>query len=622
MLFKDECRFTGVPLVPATKEKMPPKGVEWTRWRDQGCSDAEYDAAFNQAPNFAVMCGEWELIDVDIKNDPDRTIVQEFDAALRAELDPALYDSLVKETTPSGGFHYWYRVDPEKKRANVVLANKRYDDAMEFETGRLFGAIIETRGHGGIGLCYPSIGYNQVAHSVIQAPLISENDRDLIWMIAMGFNSYVKMAENQQSIVFQDGKRPGDRYSDEIGVYEIVEMLEFEGFKPIRSTGSHIFFNRPGAKNKGRVDATLNIQMRLFYCFSTSISQFDSGKGYKFFSLYAIFKYRGDYKAAARSLAASGYSDKADQQPRSQSEIAEQEKSEWDLIQAAAFDITKKPTTEYNLFVTKKKGLYNSNRWGIGFKGALICVQGVEKSRKTTFLGAMIADGRRRQHGINIAGTEDLPFEWQNIGKVLFVDTEQPDFYFYKTQQNICIQSGLGNTDDYLAVSMKKDMPTDRIRKVDLILEKYKPTTIIFDGIADFVFDTNDLKECNLFFEKHLNRWLAAGYTIFAVIHENKSDGKLRGNIGSMLQRKQDYGISCKAVDDKIIEVTPKFARGMKFDAFNMTAGKNGILYCNKMPAYDFGDGEAPADIAPVGIAAAPSQTESIEDVAYDDLPF
>jgi len=622
MQFKDECRFVGVPLVPATKEKMPPKGVEWTRWRDQGVSDAEYDAAFNNAPNFAVMCGEWELIDVDIKNDFERKIVQEFDAALRAELDPALYDSLVKETTPSGGFHYWYRVDPSCKRANTVLANKGYDDAMEFETGRLFGAIIETRGHGGIGLCWPSLGYDQVAHSVMNAPIVSEGERDLIWMIAMGFNSYIKEAENQQTIIFPDGKRPGDKYSEEIGIFEIVAMLEHEGYRAIRNTATHVFFNRPGAKNKTRVDATLNKSMRLFYCFSTSISQFDAGKGYKFFSLYAIFKHRGDYKAAARSLAASGYSDKPNEQVRSQSEIAAQEKSEWEQIRASAFDITKKPTTEYNIFIKQKKGPYGDNRWGIGFKGALIVVQGVEKSRKTTLLGAMIADGRRRQHGIKIQGTEDLPFEWVDIGRVLFVDTEQPEFYFYRTQHNICIQSGLGNTDDYLAVSMKKDMPADRVRKVDLIMNEYKPNTIVLDGIADFVFDTNDMKECNLFFEKHLNRWLAAGYTIIVVIHENKADGKARGNLGSMLQRKQDYGISSKAVDDKIIEVMPKFARGMKFDAFNMTAGKNGILYCNKMPAYDFGEGEAPTDSAPQAMPAAVNEEINEGEVAFDDLPF
>jgi len=620
MSFKDEARFVGVPLVPATREKMPPKGVEWTRWRDKGVSDEEYDAAFNGAPNVAVICGEWELIDVDIKNDPDRTVVQEFDAALRQELDPALYDSLVKETTPSGGFHYWYRVDPTCKRANIALAKKAYDDAQQFETGREYGTIIETRGQGGIGLCYPSEGYKKVAHTVMDAPIISEYDRDLIWMIAMAFNTYVEMADNQQTVTFQDGRRPGDVYNEEIGVSEIVSMLEAEGFRAIRNTATHVFFNRPGAKNKTKVDATLHKGMKLFYCFSTSIGQFDSGRGYRFFSVYSILKHRGDYKAAARALAAAGYSDKPSDQVLSESELRDQKLSEWEQIKASAFDINKKPNTEYNLFIKQKRGPYNSERWGVGFKGALIVFSGIEKSRKTTLLGAMVADGRRRKHGVKIRGTDDLPFEWNDIGKVLFVDTEQPEFYFYRTQRNICIQSGLGNTDDYLAVSMKKDLPGDRIRKMDLILDEYKPNTIIIDGIADFVYDTNDIKENNIFFEKHLNRWLSQGYTIVVVIHENKSDGKIRGNTGSLIQRKMDYGISSKSVSDTMIEVTPKFARGMKFDAFNMTAGRDGILYCNKMPAYDFGEGEAPPDIEPEAMAA--SDTEAEIPSAYDDIPF
>ncbi len=77
---------------------------------------------------------------------------------------------------------------------------------------------------------------------------------------------------------------------------------------------------------------------------------------------------------------------------------------------------------------------------------------------------------------------------------------------------------------------------------------------VIVDGVADLVLDVNDAKECNALVAKlHA---LAIKYDcpdrIICVIHENPNadTGKMRGHLGSQLERKAESNLRLRKKED------------------------------------------------------------------------
>jgi hypothetical protein len=140
---------------------------------------------------------------------------------------------------------------------------------------------------------------------------------------------------------------------------------------------------------------------------------------------------------------------------------------------------------------------------------------------------------------------------------------------------------------NFLAIPTKPMLPKERVAAIDLAIQKFQPTVLVIDGITDCVWDPNDQREGNEFYEKNLKRWADSGINVWCVIHESK-DESLRGHVGKLVQRKCDSAIGVKAIGEDMVEVTMKLTRGQKPDAFSMRAGQNGILYCKEMPAYNF----------------------------------
>ena len=76
---------------------------------------------------------------------------------------------------------------------------------------------------------------------------------------------------------------------------------------------------------------------------------------------------------------------------------------------------------------------------------------------------------------------------------------------------------------------------------------------VVLDGVADFVFDPNDLKECNAFVAELHTLAIRYECPIICIIHSN--EGKMagddgRGHLGKQLTRKSESNLLLKKVGD------------------------------------------------------------------------
>jgi hypothetical protein len=85
---------------------------------------------------------------------------------------------------------------------------------------------------------------------------------------------------------------------------------------------------------------------------------------------------------------------------------------------------------------------------------------------------------------------------------------------------------------------------------------------VIIDGTADLVNDVNDAKECNPFVAELHALAISHDCPIINVVHENpgKDGGKMRGHLGSQLERKAESNLRLKKSD----EITVVFSEKMR----------------------------------------------------------
>jgi len=618
----------GMTVIPVTlpgKEPSPVKDWLWGAWR----RGVERDIYVNiweksKAEACAILCGKILVIDVDIKNDPAGKIVELFDAALRETLDAWTYESLVIETSPSGGRHYWFKVPDSMIVGSAPLAKISYTEEERFILGypdeRTSGVIIETKQDGGYCLCHPSKGYNEIQKTMFDIVELQADEVDLILQVARSFNRFVDETEIQKAPAMGDGTRPGDYYNRDADPEEIVWLLEKNGWKVLRRMRNKVFFNRPGSGSPRQCHADLCISTRTFICYSTNVTGFVAGSPYRFFSVYTRLEHGGDFNAAAKALKPL-----ADTAKQIEAEAKAEE--EVDELLANKFSIKKKPKNTFDFYIHERSG-YGIKIYGVGFPGALVTYSGVEKSRKSSTVAAVVASSIRTSLGNAIKGTEKFPFVFKTAGKkILWIDTEQADVWFWENMRRVMVQSGLLDDSDLLTgVPMADFMPDERCLKTDALVTRLKPDILVLDGVTDFVWDPNDQKESMKFYLNYVRKWQAAGCMVKPIIHNSKDD-TLRGHTGKLLQRKCDAALIINPDGENAIEITVKFIRGEKPDAFRLDVGRFNILYSGTVPEYDFEFGLDPQNMPTENDAPPPlpfdqniiTQSRPLLD---DDLPF
>ncbi len=568
-----------------------------------------------KANGIAVMTGVIGCLDADTKNDPDGNIHKRLMNMVFDHFGEGfVMNNFFLERSLSGGCHILCRIPKDCVMGNQNLALVEYTDAELFTLGKpdnvpgkptQKGVIVEWRGKGGLCTFSPSPGYDWVLGSVSsldQLPEISVEDFDALLLIGRSFNKYEKPATIINYPTYAPtgtGKRPGDLYNAATGPEGMVSLLMQAGYHRIKQFGNSVYLSRPGARHPNKHDIKVNVDLNCLVNYSASVTEFDQYEGYGPFAVYTMLCCHGDFKEATRKVAAMGFDDPERKAAYQQKVLGggpvptthnpdpfavvdllneEEELEAWLAeMEPRRFSLAKRPRVQNSLFFTDPT---TGRLQPIAGPGNVVAIFGYAKARKTTVLGLIVAAvfaGRQVQNVVYNGAP----------GKVMWVDTEQGDYYFWETMWRLHVQAQLpeDHKDRLFSYSTVGMGVAERLEKIDKGVRLLKPTVLILDGIIQFMTDMNDTKQAGIIIE-YLQRWASQGCIVFPVLHLNPDSNKPRGHIGTFLTNGCDNSIKVMldADDTNVSEVVNFFSRGPSFKAFKLRAGEDGILYQGIVP--------------------------------------
>ena len=179
----------------------------------------------------------------------------------------------------------------------------------------------------------------------------------------------------------------------------------------------------------------------------------------------------------------------------------------------------------------------------LGTQGNILCITGGEGTGKSNYVAALIAGSIVKENrtidtlGVNVRDNSDSK-------AVLLYDTEQSEVQLFKNVSNLLKRAKLNEKPEELrAFSLTGMSRKERLQAIVQSMDKYHYEyegirLVVIDGIADLVLSANDEAE-SIRIVDELYR-LAGIYRtcIVCVLHYVPNGLKLRGHLGSELQRK------------------------------------------------------------------------------------
>lgn len=185
-------------------------------------------------------------------------------------------------------------------------------------------------------------------------------------------------------------------------------------------------------------------------------------------------------------------------------------------------------------------------------------ILGQAKAGKTAVVSAVLASF------MNPTG-DCLGFSGCNAseGAVIHLDFEQSAWHFHQLLEVTLKRAGWSYPPPWLRAFILKDLDINiRMEALEFEIKRAQKlfgavTCVILDGLADLLLGVNDEKE-SLFMVSKIEK-LAVTYhcAIFCVLHENPGQasalsGKMRGHLGSQLERKAESNIRVDKDSDNI----------------------------------------------------------------------
>lgn len=557
-----EYHKSGFRIIPVNEDKRPV-----VAWKQFQASQTEEDirAIFtNDCYGIAVLTGVngLECIDIDCKYSLTPGMEVDYMKLLDDTKTISFLDLTVIRTK-SGGFHALYRA--QNIGGNTKLARRHSSpDELKNDPNDKIKVLFETRGVGGYIVAHPTPGYELQVGNMFSIPTITNTQRNTLITVAKTFNEVFDASEKDapppppQNF---NGLTSWDAYNQSA---DILSLLERHGWKIIRTIGDRVYLRRPG-KDSGCWSGDWNTKLRLFKAFTTS-TQFDSEKAYTPYGVFKVLECGGDSSLAAKQLYQMGYGDRI-----TQNEVVltqEQQDDLWEKIKSTKFGFGNKP--EDIDFVLKVR--IDGEEYNIGGFGMLGLVTGLEKSRKTTFLKAMVASGLSKERKINFS--LDLKEK-----AMVYIDTEQPEHFFYSTQSQAHEMAGFHtDADGYHAFRLRGFSVEERVAAIDLIISKIPNIgVLIIDGALDLVKNFNNEEQCQALGQKFLEWTDKSKALILTVIHTSKSTGFTTGHLGAILNKKCDFCF--EMINDEEARKTTvknKFGRTKPFPGFDFTQDDRG----------------------------------------------
>jgi hypothetical protein len=499
--------------------------------------------------NYGVRTGKiaegFEVIDFDPKNYGGSSVDKK-EIIKRSGVLMKQYKLLVKEQdggkelltklpmirTPSGGYHFYFK-------SNHIEGNKKL--AMNTDKG----AFIETRGEGGLVVCFPSPGYEVILNNALDVPHLEQDERLLLLDSARALTEYYDDAQHtfeSKNAYLSNTDSPFVAACMDGNAY--LDHLASDGWVVVSSNAGEYKLRRPD-KDAG-ISAQFSMQPRVgiypFLYNHSSSTKLDSGKRYNYTQYLLEMEFGGDKKALAEALVRRGFGkDKYRSQPKSM-HVVQDLSTDTDTFWE---EISKEIVNQDSVVPAEPPVIYMKDQLFLT-EGNLAGVAGVQKTGKSALANAIISK-------LINPDIPDFPAirVTPHKGKgVILVDTEQSraklkhnvvgwQLKRAKTAKlpenfiNVSFRSfTIAQSRDYLAQLMK--VVSDKHGGLHLV---------VIDGGADFVTTVNNLEEVTAFMKLLSELCTIYECAILLNIHTNPSsvhtgDHKPTGHLGSALLKK------------------------------------------------------------------------------------
>lgn len=638
---------TGESKGPLKSSLLPRHKYGWTAYQNEQTKQDVIDLFTPPSAGIAVLTGidGLECIDIDNKYSLNGDMLP----MLSDEIDSLKAGICIPDTvivkTKSGGFHVLYRCDSPGTNTKLSSRPATEDEKLVEDKVKV---LFETRGVGGYIVAWPTPGY-EMYHGLMSAiPRIKMAHRDTLIRAARVFNEVeepVQMAPQERSVAKtyeQNGKSTIDDYNAKA---DVPLMLSQAGWKFVKQTGPRHLFKRPG-NTDAATSADWHEGLNIFKCWSTS-TEFKSEKGYSPFGVYAVLNHKGDWSAAAKSLYEKGFGDRltAAQEPTIAKTPQNALKSNdgfdddfdgvdpdaemYALLASREFDVDNEPTNVPYTLKCEVDGEWHD----VGGPGDIGLITGLAKSRKSTFLGALMASGLDD-------GRKKINFQFKPGGTVVFFDTEQGKRSFWKMHKKAMMMARqTEKPPTYRAFSLRGLPAEKKLAAIECAIAKIpNMTCMVIDSVLDLSDDYNDTKQSQASTLRVMDWAENANILLLCVIHQGKGTGSTLGTLGSMLDRRCSFSIEMKYDEkDGSTLVTSKLSRDTpRFPPFSFYQDKHGFPVLNHNEAYVIRDGvaipksedhfpvqlitddpENPAPFEPTKILTVPSKMNP-----DDDTPF
>ncbi|MCL1653766.1 AAA family ATPase [Elizabethkingia miricola] len=569
----------GIKTLPTQKNKAPLPKLKW--------QEEVPSFMFDLAEGIGIKCGKSsggiECLDFDNHLDNAKEIFEDF-INIDGVGEMMMQDKFYIEYTRSGGYHLVFRSEYYEGNQKLALQPNENEKTDRYPDGKP-ECVIETRGEGGYFCCEPTEGYAWAKSPyTYDIPLLSKEERDLLFRAARSFNTFFKEEVEVFSNTNISSEKAGDVYNDDLNsIEEAKQILRTNGW-----TINGKYCTRPGKKLSDGFSATFGkVAHNVFYIFSTNAHPFEDGKAYKPFQIKALLDHNGDFKSCAKELAQRyGLERKTDTlivQYKDQVAFTnveegniEKKTSLLDKLSSLKIDTSKelvKPPVA--LSIIESSGT-QTKEVVIQTRGDFSVLTGQQKARKTYFIstlvGAMASSGNVFLDKLK----GYLPFNKQ--GAAVF-DTEQGNWYAQKTA--IRIKNAISSAAIFDYFFLRDSDPYERRELIEAYLEENhsKIGFIAIDGIVDLVYDFNNQEECSKCVQWIMKISSKYDVHITVIIHQNKSDGKARGHLGTMLAQKAETVIEINKHGERgntSSIISARDTRGKGFEDFLITIDGNG----------------------------------------------
>ena len=219
-------------------------------------------------------------------------------------------------------------------------------------------------------------------------------------------------------------------------------------------------------------------------------------------------------------------------------------------------------------------------------RGEYSCIVASAKTKKSfckSLITAAYVGGNTNVFTKHIVGNR------KTDGYIIDLDTEQGVFYAKKTFKRV--EQLVGKRyPKYIPIATRKKSINERLGLIEWLIyeSEYagKIDLLLIDGVADLVYNTNDIEEGAKLAEKML-RWTSEGLHIVNIIHKSGNNDKARGHLGTAITIKAESIIFMDRILDEqgnllehnTVKVRAGYLRGRDFEEFYLTVNNEGLPF-------------------------------------------